>query len=55
MQPPTTAMVLTLVSGLLFSAITVPTHADDCNGNGISDECDIDCGPPGDPCDVAGC
>ncbi len=27
----------------------------DCNGNGIPDECDIDCGEPGGPCDVPGC
>ena len=27
----------------------------DCNGNGIPDECDIDCGSPGGPCDVPGC
>jgi hypothetical protein len=28
---------------------------DDCNGNGIPDECDLDCGEPGGPCDVPGC
>ncbi|NOT02017.1 MAG: hypothetical protein HOP29_15490 [Phycisphaerales bacterium] len=27
----------------------------DCNGNGISDQCDVDCGTPGGICDVAGC
>ncbi|UCE58556.1 MAG: right-handed parallel beta-helix repeat-containing protein, partial [Phycisphaerales bacterium] len=27
----------------------------DCNGNDIRDECDLDCGPPGGPCDVPGC
>ncbi len=27
----------------------------DCNGNGILDACDIDCGPAGGPCDVPGC
>lgn len=26
-----------------------------CNGNGIPDECDIDCGPPRGACDVVGC
>ncbi|MCH7839135.1 MAG: hypothetical protein IID38_02720 [Planctomycetes bacterium] len=26
-----------------------------CNGNGIPDECDIDCGPPGGACDRPGC
>ncbi|MCH9002368.1 MAG: hypothetical protein IIC02_07320, partial [Planctomycetes bacterium] len=26
-----------------------------CNGNGIPDECDIDCGPPGGACDLPGC
>ncbi len=27
----------------------------DCNHNGINDDCDIDCGVPGGPCDVPGC
>ncbi|MGB2985633.1 MAG: hypothetical protein WBE26_07090, partial [Phycisphaerae bacterium] len=27
----------------------------DCNGNGIPDECDVDCGEPGGPCDIPGC
>jgi hypothetical protein len=27
----------------------------DCNGNGIPDECDLDCGEPNGPCDVPGC
>lgn len=27
----------------------------DCNGNGVDDGCDLDCGPPGGACDVAGC
>ena len=27
----------------------------DCNSNGIPDQCDIDCGLPGDSCDVPGC
>ena len=26
-----------------------------CNGNGIPDDCDIDCGPPGGACDLPGC
>ena|GEM_PF-6116122 len=30
-------------------------RADDCNTNGIPDECDIDCGPPGGECDTNGC
>ncbi len=29
--------------------------AQDCNGNGIPDECDISCGDTGGPCDVLGC
>ncbi|HUN81289.1 MAG TPA: FG-GAP-like repeat-containing protein [Phycisphaerae bacterium] len=29
--------------------------AQDCNGNGIPDACDISCGTPGGPCDVPGC
>ena len=27
----------------------------DCNDNEIPDECDLDCGEPGGPCDVPGC
>ncbi|MFH1419698.1 MAG: right-handed parallel beta-helix repeat-containing protein, partial [Planctomycetota bacterium] len=27
----------------------------DCNGNGIPDDCDVDCGNPGEECDVPGC
>ncbi len=27
----------------------------DCNGNGIPDACDIDCGPAGGACDLPGC
>lgn len=27
----------------------------DCNGNGIPDECDLDCGTASGPCDVLGC
>lgn len=27
----------------------------DCNFNGIADECDVDCGEQGGPCDVEGC
>lgn len=30
-------------------------NALDCNENGIDDECDLDCGAPGGPCDVTGC
>ena len=32
-----------------------PVLGVDCNANGIDDECDIDCGVPGGPCDVPGC
>ena len=31
------------------------TAAQDCNNNGISDNCDLDCGAMGEPCDVPGC
>jgi hypothetical protein len=27
----------------------------DCNDNALPDECDLECGPAGRPCDVAGC
>ncbi|MBK8267233.1 MAG: hypothetical protein IPK83_02565 [Planctomycetes bacterium] len=29
--------------------------AQDCNSNGIPDACELSCGTPGGPCDVAGC
>jgi len=32
-----------------------PPCGPDCNGNGILDTCDIQCGSTGGPCDVAGC
>ena len=35
--------------------IEVGDQAPDCNDNGIPDECDLDCGEPGGPCDVPGC
>ncbi len=31
------------------------TEGEDCNANGMPDECDIDCGPPGGACDIPGC
>ena len=55
MQLSRMTIVLAMVSGLVVSAGAVPLQADDCNGNGIPDECDIDCGPSGGPCDVPGC
>ena len=30
-------------------------EAGDCNRNGLSDVCDLDCGAPGGPCDLPGC
>ena|GEM_PF-970998 len=50
-QEPTTG----LGSEAYQAAITVWPFMADCNGNGIPDECDIDCGPPGGDCDVTGC
>ena len=38
------------------AALTIgPGGPVDCNWNGISDECDIDCGLPAGPCDVPDC
>jgi len=31
------------------------TAVTDCDGNGIRDECDVDCGPAGGDCDIPGC
>ena len=36
-------------------SLALPASGQDCNENGIPDECDIDCGTPGGPCDVLGC
>jgi hypothetical protein len=36
-------------------ALNRPVSAEDCNGNGIDDACDLDCGVPDGPCDVPGC
>jgi hypothetical protein len=35
--------------------ITGPNPIYDCNGSGLPDECDIDCGPPDGPCDLPTC
>lgn len=40
---------------LVISATGRIVIAQDCNGNGIDDACDLDCGPTGGACDVAGC
>ncbi|MFQ5493855.1 MAG: FG-GAP repeat protein, partial [Phycisphaerae bacterium] len=37
---------------LVSPAVAQPV---DCNGNGIEDGCELDCGEPGGPCDVPGC
>ncbi|MBN2562223.1 MAG: hypothetical protein JXQ75_14965 [Phycisphaerae bacterium] len=44
------------IADVEFSGLTLlPIEQGDCNGNGIPDECDIDCGPPNGPCDAPGC
>ncbi|MFQ5495848.1 MAG: FG-GAP repeat protein, partial [Phycisphaerae bacterium] len=42
---------------LVIGVLTPPAAAQfvDCNGNGVDDPCDLDCGVPGGPCDVPGC
>ena len=37
------------------AAVMVWPFMMDCQPNGILDECDLDCGDPGGPCDVPGC
>lgn len=65
------ALPLDLYGRLRFvdAPLTVDTGADrapivdmgaieyepDCNGNGLADTCDVDCGPAGGVCDVPGC
>jgi hypothetical protein len=46
-----------LAAGMVAFLFTLApsAYAQDCNNNGIPDECDIDCGPVGGPCDVPGC
>ncbi len=39
----------------LSGNVTATRSDPDCNGNGIHDECDLDCGPVGGGCDVPGC
>ena len=49
--------VLAISGGMvLASAAKIALgQGQDCNGNGIDDACDIDCGPPNGFCDVPGC
>jgi predicted outer membrane repeat protein len=51
---PKNVMVLILAMGVVFWGDRA-LFAQDCNGNGVLDACDIDCGEPGGPCDVEGC
>jgi len=48
-----------LIAGFVLGLVglTSPAVAQsvDCNGNGIDDACDLDCGVTGGPCDVPGC
>lgn len=46
-------IVFSIAMAVFGSAM--PIHAQDCNGNGVPDACDISCGPPGGACDVPGC
>lgn len=41
--------------GFVTATTIVPAQTIDCNGNQIPDDCDLDCGAPGGPCDVLGC
>jgi len=40
---------------VLLIVTAAPALGADCNGNGIDDACDLDCGMTGGPCDVPGC
>ena len=58
--PDATEVTLGLFKPGVPTEVLVPTVGPvtapaDCNGNGIPDECDLDCGPPLGPCDVPGC
>lgn len=54
MSNPAFARACLVLCGLLVSPIW-SASAQDCNGNGIPDGCDIDCGPSGGSCDLPGC
>lgn len=41
--------------GAITNLTIVVSAGEDCNVNGIPDECDIDCGPTNGRCDVPGC
>lgn len=41
--------------GLVRESLIIDLDPPDCDGNGIHDACDLDCGPTGGECDVAGC
>lgn len=50
------ASVLASIAVALCSIYGLPAYGiTDCQPNGIDDPCDIDCGPPGGPCEVSGC
>ncbi|MCK4658114.1 MAG: hypothetical protein KAV82_01205 [Phycisphaerae bacterium] len=42
-------------SNVGYAAAYAEYIGQDCNGNSIPDQCDLDCGQPGGECDVAGC
>lgn len=53
---PGMGSVPSLVLFLVVSAVSWSVvGAEDCNTNGIDDDCDISCGTAGGPCDVPGC
>ncbi len=46
--------ICTIESG--YGCVGEPSYCGvDCNGNGVPDECDLDCGTTGGSCDVGGC
>ncbi len=42
-------------STLTASMIVPASQQPDCDGDGVTDDCEIDCGPTGGMCDVTGC
>ena len=55
MPSPKTVITIILAACFQIPASWNPLLAQDCNNNGVADECDIACGPPAGPCDVPGC
>ncbi len=46
-------LAVAVLAAIVYAPLSSGLYAADCNGNGIDDACDLDCGRPG--CNVPGC